>query len=237
MRGTFSSHCCSVGQMPNLWLPCCYCPCRTRCSALSCRCCALQVALLFIAPETELPHDMTWTAWMREARGMLPRGSLAGPEAFCLQQCDASGLWVGRNLEGGGVGWGLQPWRHLLGWVPGLTSWTAHFLPVGGMCMSSTLQFYASPLPAVCRAGDCARRCGAAAACNPLCVAAVQDELSPKRSAAVLQQQHLFSVYVHARAAYKDYPEGSVFQGRLIPDRAVGAVVLWCSCSPQCAFT
>ena len=65
------------------------------------------------------------------------------------------------------------------------------------------------------------RRCGAAAACNPLCVAAVQEELSPKRSEAVLAQQHLFSVYVHARAAYKDYPEGSVFQGRLIPDRAV----------------
>ncbi|PRW58041.1 Transcription initiation factor TFIID subunit 13 [Chlorella sorokiniana] len=117
-----------------------------------------KVALLFLAPETELPHDMTWTAWMREARGLLPRGSLAGPEAFCLQQCDAS--------------------------------------------------------------GDCVRRCGAEAACNPLCVAAVQEELSPKRSTAVLQQQHLFSVYVHARPAYKDYPEGSVFQGRLIPDRA-----------------
>lgn len=70
-------------------------------------------------------------------------------------------------------------------------------------------------------AGDCVRRCGAAAACNPLCVAAVQEELSPKRSEAVLAQQHLFSVYVHARAAYKDYPEGSVFQGRLIPDRVV----------------
>lgn len=70
-------------------------------------------------------------------------------------------------------------------------------------------------------AADCTRRCGAAAACNPLCVAAVQEELSPARSAAVLQQQHLFSLYVHARAHFKDYPEDSVFQGRLIPDRAV----------------
>ena len=103
-------------------------------------------------------------------------------------------------------------------------SWLAHFCS----CMTSApcACIFTTCLPAVCRAGDCARRCGAAAACNPLCVATVQDELSPKRSAAVLQQQHLFSVYVHARAAYKDYPEGSVFQGRLIPDRAVRAFFL-----------
>ncbi|KAL4855995.1 hypothetical protein ACK3TF_003440 [Chlorella vulgaris] len=39
------------------------------------------------------------------------------------------------------------------------------------------------------------------------------------RSPAVLGQQHLFSLYVHARPTLKDYPEGSAFRGRLIPDR------------------
>ena len=39
----------------------------------------------------DLPHEALWTAWMGEARGLLPRGSLAGDDAFCLQQCDAAG--------------------------------------------------------------------------------------------------------------------------------------------------
>ena len=80
-------------------------------------------------------------------------------------------------------------------------------------------------LPACLPAGTCAQQCGAAAACNPLCVGAVR-RLGPRRSPAVLQQQHLFSVYVHARPTLKDYKEPSIFAGRLIPDRAVGAAAL-----------
>lgn len=71
-------------------------------------------------------------------------------------------------------------------------------------------------------AGDaCVQRCGRAAACNPLCLEALRQQLGPSRSTAVLQQQHLFSVYVHARPTLKDYKEPSAFAGRLIPDRAV----------------
>ena len=43
------------------------------------------------------------------------------------------------------------------------------------------------------------------------------------RSWPVLQQQHLFTVYVHARPTLKDYDEESVFGGRLIPDRIVSS--------------
>ncbi|EFN57293.1 hypothetical protein CHLNCDRAFT_143889 [Chlorella variabilis] len=117
-----------------------------------------KVALLFLT-HGDLPHAAMWTDWMRAAAGLLPRGGLAGPDAFCLKQCDA--------------------------------------------------------------AGTCARQCGAAAACNPLCVDALRRRLGPGRSPSVLAQQHLFSVYVHARPTLKDYPEGLVFQGRLIPDRIV----------------
>ena len=31
---------------------------------------------------------------MRAAAGLLPRGGLAGPDAFCLKQCDAAGGWL-----------------------------------------------------------------------------------------------------------------------------------------------
>jgi hypothetical protein len=80
------------------------------------------------------------------------------------------------------------------------------------------------------------RRCGGAAACNPLCVDALQQQLGAGRSAAVLARQHLFSVYVHARPTLKDYPEGSIFHGRLIPDRAVRAAFVQPSPrAPACA--
>lgn len=119
----------------------------------------LQVALLFLT-HGDLPHETLWTAWMREARGLLPRSSLMGDEAFCLKQCDD--------------------------------------------------------------AGACVQQCGRAAACNPLCVDALRRRHGPGRSASVLQQQHLFSLYVHARPTLKDYKEPSVFEGRLIPERTTG---------------
>lgn len=118
-----------------------------------------KIALLFLT-HGDLPHDLVWTAWLREARGLLPRSSLAGEQAFCLQQCDDAG-------------------------------------------------------------DACVQRCGRAAACNPLCLEALRQQLGPSRSTAVLQQQHLFSVYVHARPTLKDYKEPSAFAGRLIPDRAI----------------
>ncbi|KAL4433936.1 hypothetical protein ABPG75_000377 [Micractinium tetrahymenae] len=118
-----------------------------------------KIALLFLT-HGDLPHDMVWTAWMREARGLLPRSSLAGEQAFCLQQCDDAG-------------------------------------------------------------DACMQQCGRAAACNPLCLEALRQQQGSSRSTAVLQQQHLFSVYVHARPTLKDYKEPSVFAGRLIPDRAI----------------
>ena len=51
----------------------------------------------------DLPHEALWTAWMREARGLLPRTSLAGDATFCLQQCDAAGAhtWLAGWLAGG----------------------------------------------------------------------------------------------------------------------------------------
>ena len=77
-------------------------------------------------------------------------------------------------------------------------------------------------------AGACVQQCGRAAACNPLCVDALQRRLGPDRSPAVLQQQHLFTVYVHARPTLKDYAEGTVFGGRLIPDRIVSLLLPGC---------
>ena len=56
----------------------------------------------------DLPHEALWTAWMREAGGLLPRSSLAGDAAFCLQQCDGAGaprgllqLWIDIVNENG----------------------------------------------------------------------------------------------------------------------------------------
>lgn len=84
-----------------------------------------QVALLFLT-HGDLPHDLTWTAWMREARGLLPRGSLAGPDAFCLKQCDASGAqWC----LGGGAGYDCSV----------------------GCCPSGARQVLLGPVPATAR--------------------------------------------------------------------------------------
>lgn len=55
-----------------------------------------QVALLFLT-HGDLPHDEVWTAWVREARGLLPRSSLAGEQAFCLQQCNDAGEEAARR--------------------------------------------------------------------------------------------------------------------------------------------
>lgn len=59
-----------------------------------------QIALLFLT-HGDLPHDLVWTAWLREARGLLPRSSLAGEQAFCLQQCDDAGGAAGRHRRAG----------------------------------------------------------------------------------------------------------------------------------------
>lgn len=75
------------------------------------------------------------------------------------------------------------------------------------------------------------QRCGAEAACNPLCAAALSQQHGSKPGLPALAGQSLVSVFVHAPPAFPGYPPGSLFHGSLIRNRMVGPGACWGQCS------
>lgn len=68
----------------------------------------------------------------------------------------------------------------------------------------------------------------AGAPCSGERLQQAQRLCSNPQGVAVLQRQHLFSVYLHPLPEFGAFPEESIFHGREIPDRMQARII--CSC-------
>eukprot|EP00887_Chlorella_sp_A99_P003649 scaffold7.g3649.t1 len=112
--------------------------------------------------------------------------------------------------------------------------WTQWLRKMGGLLPKSAL----APEQATCLtqcdgSGKCQSRCGPTAACNPVCLAELRRRYGRARGAShngssgasasnssnVVEQQSLFSVYVHAPPAFAGYANDSIFASRIIASR------------------
>lgn len=93
-------------------------------------------------------------------------------------------------------------------------------------------------LPAPClppaSAGKCQSRCGASAACNPACLAALAQRYGRGRSSQIAGQQSLYSLYVHAPPDFGGYSNTSLFAGTLIANRVVRGLLRRYCCTCCC---